>query len=57
MLNVPDDSPIVNWEVYGIDSSVPVSEINTDNNVVVPNSEVELTEYQLRHMEKMFGPP
>ena len=57
MLNVTDDTPIVNWEAYGIDYSVPVPEINTDNNVVVPNSEVELTEYQLRHMEKMFGPP
>ena len=56
MLNVTDDTPIVNWEAYGIDYSVPVPEINTDNNVVVPNSEVELTEDQLRHLQESLDP-
>ena len=56
MLNVTDDTPIVNWEAYGIDYSVPVPEINTDNNVVVPSSEVELTEDQLRHLQESLDP-
>lgn len=56
MLTVPDDSPIVNWEAYGIDYTGPVPAITTDNNVVVPNSEVELTEDQLQQLQQSVDP-
>ena len=36
-----------NWQTYGIDYDGPLTDIETDNNVVVPESQVQLTDHQL----------
>ena len=56
MINIPDDSPLVNFDEYGIDYTGPVPAVVTDNNVAVPNSDVELTEEQLQHLESHVDP-
>ena len=36
-----------NWQTYGIDYDGPLTDIETDNNVVVPESQIQLTYHQL----------
>ncbi|KAK2572939.1 hypothetical protein P5673_001955 [Acropora cervicornis] len=36
-----------NWQTYGIDYDGPLTDIETDNNVVVPESQIQLTDHQL----------
>ena len=42
MITTPDDSTITNWETHGIDYSTSVAQIETSNNIIVPNSDVDL---------------
>lgn len=56
MICTPDDSPLVNFEDYGIDNDGPVPEVISDNNVIVPNSTVELTEEQLHYLSSNVDP-
>ena len=48
MITVLDESPLINIDSYGIDYNGLPSEIITDNNIIVPSSEVELTDEQLQ---------
>lgn len=36
-----------NWQTYGIEYDGPLTDIETDNNVVVPESQIQLTDHQL----------
>ena len=44
MINIPDDSLLIKFEEYGIDYNGPVPNVVIDNNVLVPDSEVKITE-------------
>ena len=46
MLSVVDDSPLLNFDEYGVDYEGPTPDITTNNNVVVPDTLVILTEQQ-----------
>ena len=35
------------WQTYGIEYDGPLTDIETDNNVVVPESQIQLTDHQL----------
>lgn len=35
------------WQTYGIGYDGPLTDIETDNNVVVPESQIQLTDHQL----------
>ena len=54
MINIADDSPLVNFEEYGVDSAAP--DVVTGNNVIVPNSSVELTDEQLHYLSGNVNP-
>ena len=55
MLNLQDSS-VINWETYGIDSDGPVTDIDTDNNVVVPSYNVEIHQQQLQELQQIIDP-
>ena len=57
MINIPDDSPLISFDEYGIDYNGPVPNVVIDNNVIVPDSEVKITEGQVRHLESYVNPP
>jgi hypothetical protein len=44
MLSIVDDSPLLNFDEYGVDYEGPTPEVITDNNVVVPDTLVMLPE-------------
>ena len=50
MLTAPDESSIIKWQTYGIDNDG--SDIETNNNVVVPESHLPLSEQQLQELER-----
>ena len=56
LLNVPDESNIINWQTYGIDWDGPITEVVTDNNIVVPDSQVHLTEQQFHELHDSVDP-
>lgn len=56
MLNVADDSNIINWDTYGIDCDRPVDDINTDNNVSVPELLLNFSEEQLCQLRSNINP-
>lgn len=56
MITASDESPLVNIDAYGIDYDGPVPDVNTDNNVVVPNSEVELSDEQFQYLKNHIDP-
>ena len=56
IIRTPDDSPLVNFEDYGIDNDGPVSDVVSDNNVIVPTSTVDLTEEQLNYLSGNVDP-
>ena len=43
--------------LFGIDPDGPVGELETDNNVVVPQSTIQLTEYQLNEISQLVPDP
>lgn len=55
MLNVQEESDLVNWEAYGIDYDGPLADIVTNNDVVVPDS-LTLTDRQLQELEESVNP-
>lgn len=55
MLNVQEESDLVNWEAYGIDYDGPLADIVTNNDVVVPDS-LTLTDRQLQELEGSVNP-
>lgn len=56
MLNLPNESAIINWEIFGIDYDGPIPEVSTNNNVVVPDSEIVITEAQLQQLYLAVNP-
>ncbi len=56
MITAPDDSTVINWESYGIDYSTSAQPIQTNNNIVIPNSDIELNEAQLHYLQQMVNP-
>ena len=56
MITVPDESPLVNVESYGIDYEGPAPEVVTENNIIVPNCGVELNEEQFQFLENQVQP-
>ena len=55
MITTPDDSTITNWETYGIDYSTSTQQIQTSNNIVAPNSDVELNDEQFTYLRQMVN--
>ena len=56
MLTAPDESSIIKWQTYGIDNDDPISDIETNNNVIVPESHLQLSEQQLQELERNVDP-
>jgi hypothetical protein len=56
IMAAPDDSSVINWESYGTDYSTSAQPIQTNNNIVIPNSDIELTEAQLHYLQQMVDP-
>jgi len=56
MLNLQPDSNIINWETYGIDPDGPMTDIDTDNNVVVPIYEIELSQLEMQELHQSIDP-
>ena len=56
MITMSDESPLVNVESYGIDYEGPAPEVVTENNIIVPNCEVELNEKQFQFLENEVQP-
>lgn len=56
LLSSPDGPVVINQESYGIDYDGPVSDIVTGNNVIVPISDIELSEDQQRHLQQSVDP-
>ena len=56
MINIADDSPLVNFEEYGVGFDSTAPDVVTGNNVIVPNSSVELTEEQLHYLSGNVNP-
>ena len=52
----PDDSTVINWDTYGIDYESSAHPIETNNNIVVPNSGIELNEEELNYFKQMVDP-
>lgn len=50
MTPLTDESPLVNFNEYGVDYGGPVSDVVSNNNVIVPNSLVEITDEQLTYL-------
>ena len=44
------------WEEYGIDEEAPYPDVDADNNVVIPESPVQLNEDQQLHLEQTIDP-
>ncbi|XP_046839481.1 uncharacterized protein LOC124433742 [Xenia sp. Carnegie-2017] len=56
MLLESDESSLINFELYGIDFEGPLPDIITSNNIVVPNSDVELTDEQFQILNDQVNP-
>ena len=41
-----------NWRTYGIDYDGPLNDIKSDHNVVVPGSQIQLTDHHLQEFAK-----
>ena len=50
LLTAPEESIVTNWQTYGIDYEGPLTDIETDNNVVVPESPIQLIDHQLQEL-------
>ena len=51
-----NESPVIDTDSYGIDYEGPVTDITTDNNIVVPTSAIELSNDQLEFLENHVRP-
>ena len=47
---------ILPLETYGIDYSTSASQIETSNNIAVPNSDVALNDEQISYLQQMVNP-
>ena len=56
LLTVPEESVVTNWQTYGIDYDGPLTDIETDNNVVLPESQIQLTDHQLQVLHSRTDP-
>ena len=56
LLTAPEESIAANWRTYGIDCDGPLTDIETDNNVVVPESLIQLTDHQLQELQNRIDP-
>ena len=56
MITTPDDSTVIDWESYGIDYSTSAPPIQTNNNVVIPNSDIKLNEAQILYLQQRVNP-
>lgn len=56
MITLSDDSPLINIDSYGIDYDGPTPDITTENNVIVPSCEVDLTDEQLQFLQNHVHP-
>ena len=56
LLTAPEESIATNWQTYGIDYDGPLTDIETDNNVVVPESHIQLTDHQLQELQNRIDP-
>ena len=56
LLTTPEESLTTNWQTYGIDYDGPLIDIKTDNNVVVPESHIQLTDHQLQKLQRRIDP-
>ena len=56
LLTASEESIVTNWQTYGIDYKGPVTDIDTDNNVVVPESPIQLTDNQLQELHRRIDP-
>lgn len=56
LLTAPEESITTNWQAYGIDYDGPLTGIETDNNVVVPESHIQLTDHQLQELQNRINP-
>ena len=56
MLSIMDDSPLLNFDEYGIDYEGPTPNIAINNNVVVPDMLVMLTEEQQQQLSGTISP-
>lgn len=55
--NEEDSTYLMNPQVYGIDYMGPLPQIETDNNVVVPNFEIFLSEDQTLRINNLVPDP
>lgn len=53
--SAPEESIATNWQTYGIDYDGPLTDIETDNNVV-PESHIQLTDHQLQELQNRIDP-
>ena len=56
LLTAPEESIATNWQTYGIDYDGPLTDIVTDNNVVMPESHIQLTDHQLQELQNRVDP-
>ena len=56
LLTAPEESIVTNWQTYGIDYDGPMTDIQTDNNAVVPESHIQLTDHQLQELHSRVDP-
>ena len=56
MLNMHEESSIIDWETYGVDTDSSMIETDTNNNVVVPTYETELSEQELQELQLIVNP-
>ena len=56
LLNAHEESTVTDWQTYGIVFDGPLTDIETDNNVVVPESFSQLTNHQLHKLYTRIDP-
>ena len=56
MIPLTDESPLVSFDEYRVDYGGPTPDVDTNNNVVVPNSSVEITGEQLTYLSDHVDP-
>ena len=51
-----DQALVGNWNEYGLDEDAPLPNVNTDNNVQVPDNRIQLTEEQIELLGAAIDP-
>ena len=44
------------WDEYGMDKEAPYPDVETDNDVVIPETQVQLSENQQLHLKQTIDP-